>query len=58
MEKLIGGEKTTIDSVDIGLSYKIFVLGMFYTFFMHLRQIANCLMLSMSPNSRDHNSAI
>jgi len=49
MEKLIGGEKTTIDSVYIGLSYKIFfVLSMLHTFFMYLRLIAKGLMLSMS----------
>ena len=52
MEKLVGGEKTNIDSTDVGLSYKIFVLNMIHTFFMHLRQIVKNLMLSMSPSSR------
>jgi len=33
MEKLIGDGKTTIDSVDIGLPYKVFVIGMLHTFF-------------------------
>jgi len=57
--KLISGGTTTIDHVDIGLSYKIFfILGMFHTFFIHLRLIAKRLMLSMSPSSRDHHSAI
>jgi len=59
MEKLIGGEKTIIDYVDIDLSYKIiFVLGMLYIFFMHLRQIAKSLMLSMSSSSKGYNSVI
>jgi len=58
MEKTTGGGKIIIYSVDIGLSYKIFVFGMLYTSFMHLRQIAKGLLLSMSPNSRGHNSAM
>jgi len=59
LDKLIGGGKTIIDSADVGLSYRIFfVLGMLHTFFVHLRQIAMSLMLSMSPSSRGHNSTI
>ena len=35
MEKFIGGEKTTVDYVDIGLSYKIFsVLDMVHLFYI------------------------
>jgi len=52
LEKLIGGGKTIIYSVDIDLSYKIFVLSMLHTFFMHPRQIAKGLILSMSPLER------
>ena len=59
MKKLIGGEKTTIYFVNISLSYKIFfILDMFHTFFMDLRQIAKGLMLSMIPSSRGYNSVI
>ena len=59
MKKLTDGGKIIIDSVDIGLSYKIFfVIGMLLIFFMHLRQIAKSLMLSMSSSSIGHNPAI
>jgi len=54
MEKLIIGEKITIDYVNIGLSYKaFFVLGMLHSF-IHLSQIAESPMLSKRLSLRSN----
>jgi len=56
MEKLIIGEQITIGYVNIGLSYKAFViLGMLYPF-IHLSQIAECWARARAWESTNHRS--